>query len=49
VTADAPLEEFLVRLPADHLGHLRARAAEADRSVAAEIRRAVRQYLGEER
>jgi hypothetical protein len=39
--------EVLARLPREDLDQLRARAAEADRPVAAELRRAVRQYLGD--
>ena len=38
--------EFLARLPREELDQLRAKAEEADRSVAAELRRAVRAYLG---
>lgn len=48
MTPAARLEGFLVRLPVGDLDRLRRLAADADRTVSAEIRRAVRHYLEQE-
>ena len=39
------MQQLLVRFPADMLDQLKRHADDEDRSVAAEVRRAVRQYL----